>query len=71
MFNGSPILFPLLKTCNISNNLNLETNGLYEERRCYEEKYIVVARIHNFEGLDVTTLVMDSKFLKQVAGQIN
>lgn len=24
---------PLLKTCNISNNLNLETNGLYEERR--------------------------------------
>jgi hypothetical protein len=46
---------PLLKTCNISNNLNLETNGLYEERRCYEEKYIMVARIFNFEGLDVTT----------------
>jgi hypothetical protein len=58
---------PLLKTCNISNNLNLETNGLYEERRHYEEKYIVVARIL---GLDVT-IVMDSKFLKQVAGQIN
>jgi len=53
---------PLLKTCNISNNLNLETNGLYEERRHYEEKYTMVARILNFEGLDVTTLVMDSKF---------
>jgi hypothetical protein len=35
---------PLLKTCNISNNLNLETNGLYEEKRHYEEKYTVVAR---------------------------
>jgi hypothetical protein len=27
--------------------------------------------ILNFEGLDVTTLVMDSKFLKQVPDQIN
>lgn len=45
--------------------------NFYEERRCYEEKYIVVTRILNFEGLDVTTLVMDSKFLKQVASQIN
>jgi hypothetical protein len=45
--------------------LNLETNGLYDERRHYEEKYIVVARILNLEGLDVTTLLMDSKFLKQ------
>ncbi len=35
------------------------------------EKYIVVKRILNFEGLDVTTLLMDSKVLKQVAGQIN
>jgi hypothetical protein len=50
--------------------MNLETNGLYEEKRHYEEKYTVVARILNFEGLDVTTLV-DSKFLEQVPDQIN
>jgi hypothetical protein len=62
---------PSFVTCNPSNNSNIKTRKLYEERGCYEETCMVVVKILNFEGLNVAMLVINTKFLNQINCKIN